>query len=184
MSHHHHHSKDENMDFDYLNADSSSSSYYYGAAESSSSSFLHSSSYSAEHVASPYSPYSSYAQQSPYHQNAAVKNEDQHQHYTSVPQNLFGTGQAYEQAGLKGYSRTFSGNDLLSDNSSPARGLRRYNSDVPAYSQFGTYNPFQGSPLEFSNLNRMENRRYSSKTCFFQIQNKTAIFLNDEYYFS
>lgn len=155
---HHRRSKDENLDFDYLNPDSSpASSYYYTAAESSSSSFLHSPSFSAEHVASGYSPYTSYGPPSMF-QNSG-KNEEARQQYTSVPRNLFSPGEAYEPSGVKGYSRTFSGNDLLADNLSSGRCLRRFNSDVPAYCQFGTYNPFQGSPLEITNLNRLENRR-------------------------
>lgn len=134
------HQKDENLDFDYLNPVQDSDSYDYYSPESA---FNHS--YSAETAQTSYSHYSNY-------QNPFQKVDHQ---YSPVPQNMFTS--EYESRS-KGYSRTFSGNNLLADNTVSGRCLRRLNSDIPSYCDFGTYNPFQGSPLEIANLSLMENR--------------------------
>ncbi len=140
------HQKDENLDFDYLNPAPDSGSYVYYPAESA---FHHQ--YAGETAQTSYSHYSNY--QNPF-QNAKTAD---HQ-YSPVPRNMF-TSESFESAN-KGYSRTFSGNDLLAENTSVSSGrcLRRFNSDIPSYCDYGTYNPFQGSPLEIANLSLLENR--------------------------
>ncbi|KAK4023344.1 dnaJ homolog dnj-5 [Daphnia magna] len=134
------HQKDENLDFDYLNPVQDSDSYVYYSTESA---FSHP--YSAETTQTSYSHYSNY--QSPFR-------KVDHQ-YSPVPRNMFSSE---FESGSKGYSRTFSGNNLLTDNTGSGRCLRRLNSDIPSYCDFGTYNPFQGSPLEIANLSLVENR--------------------------
>jgi hypothetical protein len=136
-----HHQKDENLEFDFLQPVQESDSYVYYSPESA---FSHP--YSAEATQTNYSHYGSY--QSPFQKM-------DHQ-YSPVPRNIYTND--FESV-PKGYSRTFSGNDLLADNTAASgRCLRRFNSDIPSYCDFGTYNPFQGSPLEIANLSLLENR--------------------------
>ena len=145
------HRKDENLDFDYLNSavPEQSNGYVYYSTEPTS---YHS--YSAEQAPNSFQHYSSYPN--------PFQNAKQDYQYSPVPRNMF-SSEAYE-TGAKGYSRTFSGNNLLAENTSSAsssssgRCLKRYNSDIPSYCEFGTYNPFQGSPLEIANLSLLENR--------------------------
>lgn len=181
MSHHHQRSmhssssstKDENLDFVYLNnpptgvgsdsTTSSSNSFYNYSAESASFHHHHHHQYGADHQAAlssnAFSHFANYQQ--PHFQTGMVVGKPDH-HYSSVPHNVF-SGDAYDPVvSNKGYSaaRTFSGNDLLADNSN-GRNLRRLNSDVSSAFEFGTYNPFQGSPLEITNLTRLESRSNS-----------------------
>jgi len=160
--------KDENLDFVYLNnppngdsTTSSSNSFYNYSAESPSFHHHHHQ-YGAEHQAAlssnAFSHFANYQQ--PHFQTGMVVGKPDH--YSPVPQNVF-SGNTYDPAAInKGYSaaRTFSGNDLLADNSS-GRNLRRLNSDVSSAFEFGTYNPFQGSPLEITNLTRLDSRSNS-----------------------
>jgi len=144
------HRKEENLDYDYLNSGVSdqSSGYVYYSSEPTYHSF------SAEPVAPYQQHYSNYP--NPF-QNAKPDYQ-----YSPVQRNMF-SSESYE-SGAKGYSRTYSGNDLLaadassSSSSAPGRCLKRYNSDIPSYCEFGTYNPFQGSPLEIANLSLLETR--------------------------
>lgn len=138
------HRKDENLDFNFLNPVLDSASYVYYSPESS---FNHS--YTEEASQPAYSPYSG-NYQNPFH--SAKTNQ-----YSPIPRNIF-TSESFD-SGTKGYTRTFSGNDLLAENTAVAgKCLRRFNSDIPSYCEFGTYNPFQGSPLEISNLGLLESR--------------------------
>lgn len=179
MSHHHQRSmhsssstKDENLDFVYLNnpptgvgpdsTTSSSNSFYNYSAESPSFHHHHHQ-YGAEHQAAlssnAFSHFTNYQQ--PHFQAGMVVGKPDH-HYSPVPQNVFSSNNYDPAVSNKGYSaaRTFSGNDLLADNSS-GRNLRRLNSDVSSAFEFGTYNPFQGSPLEITNLTRLDSRSNS-----------------------
>ena len=113
--------KNDNMDFNYLNPVSDTSSYY-------------------SHYTSNYpTPY---------------RNAKPDQQYSQVPCQTMFQSESFESI-QKSYTRTFSGNDLSASASSC---IRLQNSDVPAYCDFATYDPFQGSPIEITNLSLLENR--------------------------
>lgn len=138
------HRKNDNLDFEFLNPVQDSSSYVYYSTEPA---FPHP--YAGEATQTTYSHYGDY--QHPF-QNAKPDNQ-----YSPAPLNMFAS-ESFD-SGSKGYSRTISDNDLLTENSVPcSRTLRRFNSDIPSYYDYGTYNPFQGSPLEIANLSLLENR--------------------------
>jgi hypothetical protein len=90
------HQKDENLEYDYVQPMQDSDSYVYYSPESA---FNHP--YAAEGTQTNYSHYGSY--QSPFQKV---------DHQYSVPRNMYTSD---FESGPKGYSRTFSGNDLLED---------------------------------------------------------------------
>ena len=139
------HKDENNLDFDYLNANMHGGYFYYSAENSGEIA-------GETYTQTPY-PYSNY------HQNPFQNVKATEHQYSPVPRNMYSSSETFE-TGTKGYSRTFSGNDLLAENASisPGRCLRRFNSDIPSYCDYGTYNPFQGSPLEIANLSLVENR--------------------------
>ena len=82
------------------------------------------------------------------------RNAKPDQQYSQVPCPTMFQSESFE-SGQKSYTRTFSGNDL---SGSTSRCIRRQNSDVPTYCDFATYDPFQGSPIEITNLSLLEDR--------------------------
>lgn len=137
------HQKDESLAFDYLNPVLDSDSYVYCSPDPP-----YHDTYSREPTRSSFTAYSDFENHS---ENGKLDNQ-----YTSVPRNMF-SSETFESTS-KGYSRTFSGNDLLSENSMPERILRRFNSDLPSYCNYAIYDPFQGSPLEIANLGLLESQ--------------------------
>lgn len=135
--------KDENLAYDYLNPVLGSESFVYCSSDPS---FRHS--YASETTPNSFTEYSDYQNQ--------IKDDKLDSQFSSVPPNMF-TSETIESSS-KGYSRAFSGNDLLAENSVSGRLLRRFNSDLPTYCNYAIYDPFQGSPLEIANLSLLESR--------------------------
>ena len=157
--------KDENSEFNYLNPiPDSSPSHQYAAHFNTHTAHVYAETPTFHPYVEPPNIYPSYANYSgPYHQTA-IKSD----HYPqSTCNNLMFQNGNYEmgskERSMMFPARTFSGNDLLSDNSPIAgRSLRRLNTEIPIssanYCDFGTYDPFQGSPLEITNLGLHESR--------------------------
>lgn len=76
------------------------------------------------------------------------------QQYPQVPVQTMFQSEPFEPV-QKSYTRTFSGNDL---SASASRCIQRQNSDIPTYCDFAPYDPFQGSPIEITNLSLLESR--------------------------
>ena len=126
--------KDDTSEFNYLNAIPDSSRYTFFLPDSTFHTYSES-----DNV------YPHYSYQHPYQ---SVKAEQQYPVACGLA--------TYKNSGVgepKGFLQAFSEGELLTDNP-VSTCLRQLNND---YCDFGTYDPFQGSPLEITNLSLHEN---------------------------